>query len=289
VTWRTLQVASPIRTLENCRTLELVFDLFVNATEGNTMTVLPLHHESTQSGLTLPPGRWHGALWVSHEPLAEPACYPAAVARFERTELWPVLIPSDQRFAARGEDWIDDRGRLAPVAGKIDVFDPADVLSRWWESSCCGAADCLRPFGTDFPGLARRSTRGADALAEAGNTGSVRAARKPHRLGMVQTERPADIPALLGWTGMIKSTDQVAALSAVLRSWEDRFGATLIVLGFDELELSVSGPPRTQGRALAVAAEHRAFSLRSFTGQPGTMREFAAGLVHRRHWRFSWD
>ncbi|WP_158882093.1 DUF4253 domain-containing protein [Amycolatopsis anabasis] len=252
------------------------------------MTIAPLHRELTLPGLSLPPGRWHGSIWVSDEPLADPGGYPACVAEFERTGLWPVLIPQDPRFLARGEDWIDDRGRLLPAAGKIDSFDPSETLAHWWESTCCGG-DCLRPFGTDFPGLARRSGRSSDPLAEAGNTGSVLAARRPHRLGLVQTERPADIPALLGWTGMIKSTDQVAALSAVLRSWEERFGATLVVLGFDELELSVAAPPRNQGRALAVAAEHRAFSLRSFTGQPGNMREFAAGLVLSRHWRFSWD
>jgi hypothetical protein len=88
---------------------------------------------------------------------------------------------------------------------------------------------------------------------------------------------------------MIKSTDEVAAISAVLRSWEDRFGATLIVLGFDEMELSVAAPPRLPGPALVLAAEHRGFSVRSFSGQPGNLREYASSLMYRRHWRFSWD
>ena len=128
----------------------------------------------------------------------------------------------------------------------------------------------------------------SDPLAEAGNTGQVLAARAPHRLGLVQTDRPADIPALLGWTGMIKFTDQVAELSAVLRSWEERFGATVVVLGFDSLELSVAAPPRNQARALTVAAEHRAFCLPTFAGQPGNLREYASELVQSRRWRFSW-
>ncbi|WP_020669934.1 DUF4253 domain-containing protein [Amycolatopsis nigrescens] len=253
------------------------------------MTVLPLHWETPLPEASLPAGRWHGRLWVSDENLADPAQYRACVAGYERSGLWPVLIPHDPRFAENGEDWIDDRGRLAPAEHRIEAADPAEVLTRWWDPLCCGGP-CLRPFTNGFPGLARRAGRRQDdPLAEAGNTGSVLAARGPHRLGLVHTERPADIPALLGWTGMIKSTDQVAELSSVLRSWEDRFGATLIVLGFDRLELSVSAPPRNQGRALVVAAEHRAFSLPSFTGQPGNLREFAGGLVHRRHWRFSWD
>jgi hypothetical protein len=148
---------------------------------------------------------------------------------------------------------------------------------------------CLRPYGADFPGLARKSALRVDPFAEAGNTGSILARRGGYRLGLVAVERPADVPAVLGWTGMSKSTDQVAAISAVLRSWEDRFGATLIVLGFDEMELAVAAPPRLPGRALVLAAEHRAFSVRSFSGQPGNLREYGSGLVHRRHWRFSWD
>ncbi|MET7995122.1 DUF4253 domain-containing protein [Amycolatopsis sp. NPDC005232] len=236
---------------------------------------------------TLPPGRWHGRIWVSEEPLARPHRYLECVAEFERSGLWPVLIPHDQRFAARGEDWLDDRGRLAPAGHRVDSVDPADALARWWDTSCCDGA-CLRPFGARFPGLARRSHRRADPLAEAGNTGSILANRSAHRLGLVQTDRPADMPALLGWTGMIKSTDQVAELSAVLRSWEDRFGATLLSLGFDSLTLSVSAPPRTLARALTVAAEHRAFSLPTYLSQPGTLREYASGLVQTRLWTFSW-
>ncbi|QWF81630.1 DUF4253 domain-containing protein [Amycolatopsis sp. CA-230715] len=253
------------------------------------MTIAPFPPPARSRELDMPPGRWHGRLWVSDGPLTDPGYFRTCVADFERTMLWPVLIPHDLRFAANGEDWIDDRGRLAPADGRIGAADPELVLSRWWDPSCCDRRDCLRPFGATFPGLAKRTARGVDPIAEAGNTGSVLAARGHYRLGLVETERPADIPALLGWTGMIKSTDDVAALSAVMRTWEDRFGATLIVLGFDALELSVAAPPKNQSRALAVAAEHRAFSLRSFTGQHSNLREFAAALVHNRHWRFSWD
>lgn len=244
----------------------------------------------TLPGLELPPGRWHGPIWLSDQPLTEPGRFRDCIGAFERTGLWPVLVPHDERFAANGEDWVDDRGKLAPATHRIDAVDVAETLSRWWDPFCCAAGDgCLRLFGAEFPGLARKSQLRVDPYAEAGNTGSILARRGTYRLGLVAVERPADVPAALGWTGMIKSTDQVAAVSAVLRSWEDRFGATLIVLGFDELELSVAAPPRLQSRAVVVAAEHRAFSVRSFSGQPGNLREYAAGLVHRRHWRFSWD
>jgi Domain of unknown function (DUF4253) len=254
------------------------------------MTTAISPQKALATSLDLPPGRWHGPIWVSDEPLTEPGIYRNCVATFERTGLWPVLIPHDERFAANDEDWIDDRGRFAPAAHLVEAVDVAETLARWWDPFCCaGGTGCLRPYGGTFPGLTRKSPLRVDPLAEAGNTGSILARRGTYRLGLVSVERPADAPAVLGWTGMSKSTDQVAEISAVLRSWEDRFGAALIVLGFDELELSVAGPPRNQGRALILAAEHRSFSVRSFSGQPGNLREYASGLLHRRHWRFSWD
>jgi hypothetical protein len=259
------------------------------------MTVIASVHR-TPPGLDLPAGRWHGAVWASDEPLDEPGRYRQCVMEYDAATaagtggMWPVLIPHDPRFAANGEDWLDDRERLAPAAHQVGAVDVATTLAQWWDPFCCtGGTGCLRPYGADFPGLARKSPLRVDPHAEAGNTGSILARRGTYRLGLVPAGRPADVPAVLGWTGMIKSTDQVAAISGVLRSWEDRFGAKLIVLGFDELELSVAAPPRTQGRALTLAAEHRSFSIRSFSGQPGNLREYAAGLVHRRHWRFSWD
>jgi uncharacterized protein DUF4253 len=250
----------------------------------------------TLPGPDLPAGRWHGPMWVSDGPLLEPGRFRDCVAGFDRARrerpaepaLWPVLVPQDPRFVR--DDWLDGQGTVAPAAHKIDEVDVGETLARWWDPFCCtGGVGCLRPYGAHFPGLARKSMLRVDPLAEAGNTGSILARRGTYRLGLVPVERPADVPAVLGWSGMIKSTEQVEAISAVLRSWEDRFGATLIVLGFDELELSVAAPPRNQGRALVLAAEHRSFSVRSFSGQPGNLREYAGGLVHRRHWRFSWD
>jgi uncharacterized protein DUF4253 len=258
-----------------------------------TITASP---RKTLPALDPPAGRWHGSIWVSDGPV-EPGRFRDRVAGFDRARraeptepaLWPVLVPQDPRFPD-GTDWLDGGGRLAPAAHKIEEMDVGQTLARWWDPFCCTTGvGCLRPFGAKFPGLARKSPLRVDPRAEAGNTGSIIARRGTYRLGLVPVQRPADVPAVLGWAGMIKSTDQVEAISAVLRSWEDRFGASLIVLGSDELELSVAAPPRNQGRALMLAAEHRSFSVRSFSGQPGNLREYAGGLLHRRHWRFSWD
>jgi hypothetical protein len=46
-----------------------------------------------------------------------------------------------------------------------------------------------------------------------------------------------------------------AEVSAVLRSWEDRFGAVLVGLSFGTMTLLVTRPPTSDDEALRVAAE----------------------------------
>lgn len=253
------------------------------------MTVVPLRRNALTH--ELPPGRWHERIWVSDDPLTDADVYPRCVADFARSGLWPVLIPHDERFAASGEDWIDDRGFNSPQLERARTADAAEVLGDWWAEPCCDGR-CLEPFGANFPGLARKSSARIDPYVVAADKGSLLATLQwqgGHRLGLVQVERPAEVPAALGWTGMINRTQDVGGVSAVLRSWEDRFGAALVALGFDSLLLSVAAPPTTAARALAVAAEHRAFCLDNFRMQEGDLRGFASGLVRAPHWRFWWD
>lgn len=251
------------------------------------MTVIPLHNNSLALPPHLPPGRQLGPIWVTDHPLDQADIYPRCVADFDRSGLWPVLIPHDERFAASGEDWIVDRGFSTPALERARSADPAEVLSGWWAEPCCQGR-CLDPYGAEFPGLARKSPARVAPRAEAASVGELLAIGQV-RLGLVAVDRPADVPAALGWNGMLNQTPDVGALSAVLRSWEDRFGAVLVALGFDSLTLSVAAPPTTPARALALAAEHRAFCLDNFLLQEGDLRAFSAGLLHVRSWRFWWD
>lgn len=251
------------------------------------MTVIPIRRTCEQSGLPVPAGRWHERIWVSAEPMEDPRDFCDFVAAHDKSSLWPVVIPPDRRFFTGHGDWIDDRARLPPAGGEIDEVGAEAVLEAWWREPCC-EGNCLEPFGADFPGLARRSTSQRDPLPIAARLGAMMATMESCRLGLVHTERSADIPALLGWSGMRDSTDDVAALSSVLRSWEDRFGARLVGLGFEELILSVAAPPTKIERAMKIAAEHRSFCERRFSKQPGNLREFAQGLIDCGVWRFSW-
>jgi hypothetical protein len=74
----------------------------------------------------------------------------------------------------------------------------------------------------------------------------------------------------------------------VLRSWEDRFGARLLEVGFADVRLLVSSPPCTLEAALPIAAEHFAFSEEAH-GRPGAVDDIARAIVGNPFWDFWWD
>lgn len=215
------------------------------------MTVVALHTRPRLPTVALPSGRWHEHLWISDRPLTEPDLYRGCVAEFDRSGLWPVLVPDAERWALSTSDGSAGL-RWLPLARDANAADGSE---------------------------ARSSYRG-DRLAEAGNLGWVRAALGGYRLALIPAGRPANVPASLGWSG-------IGPLSAMLRSWENRFGATMVTLGADVLELAVAAPPRSLYRALLVATEHRAFCPEA-AGQE-SLRELAKGLVNRRFWHFRWS
>jgi hypothetical protein len=105
-----------------------------------------------------------------------------------------------------------------------------------------------------FPGLAPAQAR---TLGPASLQAAL-AALEPARIGLVEASRAADALAVTGWGDFDGYEGEPTGvwLGAVLRSWEDRFGAYL--LGADDLRirLVVERPPQTTGEATAVAAEH---------------------------------
>lgn len=81
-------------------------------------------------------------------------------------------------------------------------------------------------------------------------------------LAVVNADRPADIPAVVGWGGIGNYRHQeLPGISAVLRSWEERFRAILTVLmdaalPFRRRPAEVPRGVRTRrGRALRVLPE----------------------------------
>lgn len=144
--------------------------------------------------------------------------------------------------------------------------------------------DEVAPFGQEFPGLAPTPEGGVDEAAP-----DAVAASMTGRLGLVPATRPADVIATLGWQGPTNSCDDVGPFAAVLRTWEDRFGAEVVGIGFDTLTLGVRRPPSSNEEATAVAAEHYAVCMDNISQGAGSIRPYAAELKGAGRWDFWWN
>lgn len=223
------------------------------------------------------------ACWLSDEP-ALPGLWERLRAEHTGSGLWPLLLDdSTQPWSA---------GQLAPEpVAHIGDYDPgafmAEVWADWAEQQD-GDFDDLEPFGELCPGPAPPGEPLADPGKMADRLARELYGRGTH-LGLVAADRGADALAVMGWQGALHHNEWVAPLAAVVRGWEDRFGARVVGLGFNTLDLSVAAPPITARHALHVAAEHWAFCPDTMFQGPETLEEYADEIRGRASWSFWWD
>jgi Domain of unknown function (DUF4253) len=142
----------------------------------------------------------------------------------------------------------------------------------------------LAPFGARFPGLAPAVEEELDPEL---TRWAVWQYTRHARIGLVPAARPADILPRIGWAGACNHRT-ASELAVVLRSWEDRFGARLLGVGYDDIRLLVSRPPQTLEAAQPIAAEHLAFSDDAHKGMRG-VGWIARAIVNNPFWDFWWD
>ncbi|MCF4167286.1 DUF4253 domain-containing protein [Zavarzinia compransoris] len=98
----------------------------------------------------------------------------------------------------------------------------------------------------------------------------------------------AEAPALLRWGGW-NDCPVPAQHVAALRSWFDRFGAILLSLGSDTLDVFVSRPPTDRVAALALARELYIYCPDLVDQGFQSLGELAASLMESQFWNFWWD
>lgn len=226
------------------------------------------------------------AYWLSEAPV-DTDLWVRLRAEHHRSGLWPLLLDdSTQPWSA---------GQVAPEPVQdVDGYDPAAFMAEVWADWLEPQTDDeefedLAPFGRDCPGLAApgEPMRSPTAVAEwyarvLGGSGST-------PLGLAAAGRGSDALVVMGWQGAVNHNKWTAPLAAVVRSWEDRFGARVVRVGFDTLEMSIAAPPITLDHALHVAAEHWTFCPDNILQGPGTLAGYAAEIRGRNFWSFWWD
>lgn len=251
------------------------------------------------------------AYWLSDMP-ASAETWARLRAEHHRSGLWPLLLlghPEEPSAPwARGFvspeplAWIDPPEKAGNILenewnNAVEPGgDPQDL--PWWESHEI-------PAELAWPGLAEPGVLTEECGVVADRCAAL-LADGVARLGLVAVERSADVLTVAGWQGAMGSSgwEEPSGLSSILRSWEERFGARVVRIGADTLDLSVAAPPTTEDHALHVAAEHLAFcpstvdrfllpdeplfllvediGLRAFS-------DYASSIVGKHMWSFAWE
>jgi Domain of unknown function (DUF4253) len=222
------------------------------------------------AGVRLPAGRRAPdslpSYWISDEPLEACGSLAAPIAHaFAETGLWPLLWPWPEDPAAYLDQPIEP--------DRVDAIDVEAVLRRGWDRIAAHPAGLVEPVGPRFPGLAAGSPADAGAARDPFQVAGI--ADVSARLMVVSCNRPADCVALIGGLAVEVGA---AEISAVIRSWEERFGAVVVLAEPSLAILAVTAPPTTPEQALAVAAERFAFCPPE-TVEPGSLEQLASILV----------
>lgn len=141
-----------------------------------------------------------------------------------------------------------------------------------------------------WPGLAPPGVAGRDPDIVAREVvASMRPPFTPAFLGLVPVACSADLSAVIGWAtaGDVPLGDH--ELSAVLRSWEQRFGAQVVALT-GSVDVSVAAPPRTRGHAEQLALEHLLLCPDNLHNQGDwTFPGYVDRILGANLWKFHWD
>jgi Domain of unknown function (DUF4253) len=213
-------------------------------------------------------------------------------AAHEAVRHWPVLLDPDapsyfteRDAAARGDN---DAAALSELLDKASRLDGQQLLAEWGrrrlevfgEEVARHARDELHGRGV-WPSGPRRQPKLLYSLAR-GDTREVLVA-------LVPAQAPWEIPAVIGYGGWNRYPDPEDHV-AILRYWNDRYGAELVAMTGTTVELTVRRPPRTRPQALALAWEYFVYNdgYYDYYGAED-ITQLAAGLLGADTWIAWWD
>ena len=244
---------------------------------------LPAGGAKTPDPTYLSRGRTAPAVWVT-DGAADVSLWRDLVEVFPETGLWPVFASSLGLGTDGSRPW--DAGEFDPDdVTRIDAVDVPSAFETFWTEGVASPEfpELTEPYATDPPPMAVRDDTCTARLADLASEGA------PERLALIPAARPADAITALGWTGPANYTYEMAPMSAILRSWEDRFGAYVIGIGFDVLTVGFERMPTDESNRLSLAAEMTAFCPDLVFQGTESVRALADELGRTSTVQFWWD
>jgi Domain of unknown function (DUF4253) len=237
-------------------------------------------------------GSYEPMAWVTTQPVPDAGMVWSDLSDVhDQTGLVPFLLAGLPGAPERPWD-TRDFAEPADVAW-LGHMDAAELLEERWDDQMPSEYEdqdddeltAMRaPFSRQFPGLAPAEVQHLSQEQRQ----QVLSALPPARIGLVVARRPADVLPLVGLP-MTDQFDNALPVAAVLRSWEDRFGAKLLQVGFADIWLLAERPPHIVEDAQLLAAEIFAFCDEYGGNGLHDIPRITAALMSSPIWTFWWD
>jgi hypothetical protein len=209
---------------------------------------------------------------------------------------WPVVVGDDEALERIADQFsmfdpqvsgvsigAPPRAPAEIVEGAAGLRFPAD-LARW--SGAYREEDLRSPVG-EWPGDSAAEVAQEDGLTVARNLLTGEAFERVHIL-LIPTRNDWEVPAYLRWGDWNACPPPEYHVSA-LRSWHDRYGAELVGINGDTMNLRAARKPAGRDEALALAHEQYRYCPDIVDQGTGTISALAATLMSSDWWYFWWD
>lgn len=200
------------------------------------------------------------------------------------TRRWPILA-GDMEEVPRVFEQLDDGFDPAVILAVSLGIDPVEWASELRESD----PELYDP-PREEPALRERVFRETGPRNDIMLHLDVQQGRPVDRVGivLVPTERSWEAPAFLNYGGW-NECPEPAVHAAFLRRWHERYGAEVVSIGPDVMELAIARPVTDREEALALAGEQFLYSYDIVAQGTETLDRLAAHLLHATVWYFWWD
>ena len=207
------------------------------------------------------------------------------------TGCWPVCLNED-RFAS---DLLDELAShrdmpAAEILARSQTIDPVALLKQR------AADDLYRPRSNQEMAEEFGYQINPKSWPDEGGVVEPRLSRlalyqyrsKPEAvtLALVPTRASWEVPAFFRW-GDFNRCPSPAEHVVLLKRWHEQYGAEVVALWRDALEVQVQRLPCDQAEALALAWEHLAYC--DDITDATTIEELAKILMASQVWSFWWD
>jgi hypothetical protein len=228
----------------------------------------------------------------------------------ETSDLILVEVPGAEALESwqRLRDLVPETRRWPILAGDIDEvaqvldpigpgFDPAVVLAAsreidpvQWGTELRESDPDLYDPPRDEPEVRERVFRQTGPRRQITLHLDIQKGRPVDRVGvvLVPTEKSWEAPAYLNYGGWHECPEPAVHV-AFLRRWHEIYGAEVVSIGPDAMELSVDRPVSDREAALALADEQFLYSYDIVAQGTETLDRLAAHLLQATVWYFWWD